>query len=610
MPELLPDELLYSFVGRMSAMNALGNTRERMHLLFGAKNLIPVVDMPTRVEHLQLALGSLSPWKSGMEAIDDATVYPYHRPFVPLQRNLAIESILLGSSGKSLKTLLGRVANRFGAAPKLRFCTACLAADTHEYGAPYWHRAHQLPGVMACQIHGQGLLEYSKTFHLTDRQRISLAPAVVAEGVTPSTPHLHQIAFALLSQELLRARLPVLGKACQSAYRGTIKDFGLMRRQYIDYRALAIAVRAHYCDFDGFSHRDRILSTKRKPLSWLRSLIERPDRSSHPICHLLLIGFLFQTVEKFRACVTSESTSINGKPSVHIAARTSRLSPVPDHALLEDVSLSCREVAGLTKRSVTTIVQHRRILGVKISERPKNSRPGMTMQILELLYAGVAPTQIAKNCSTSLSTVYRLRAQSHEFVQMIEARSFEEERVRRRQRWTTLISESGTIGPKALRGKCSKDFAWLYRNDREWLQDICVRLRIRREPHARVDWVARDNSYCAMVRAYVETVQSAGVRPRISRTLMARHVGEATVRANLARLPKFVALLSELEENKLSYQCSRIKYATDKLIQDGQPIVRWKIQRSAGVRDWKPCHTIYMQSIIDSREAGFSGFRN
>ena len=291
-PALLPDELLYSWLGRLVAYNALGDPRAYLELLFGTKNVIPGIDLPTLLEALHRRLGCFSPCNSADDLIDATTVYPYHRPFLTVERHHAVRQILLFGGGKGLKTLLGRVANRFGANPPLRFCGACIEDDVARFGAPCWHMSHQLPGVTCCSAHGFDLIVFVSPNIFTDKQRICLPPAATDFCFPPVHSGQSQIRFAEISAALLRAQLPVLEPSLRTAvYRGAATALGFRTRgNRIDYDALATAVRGHYSDFAGFVHRDRLLSSQAHPLAWLRALIDRPLRSAHPICHLLLIG--------------------------------------------------------------------------------------------------------------------------------------------------------------------------------------------------------------------------------------------------------------------------------------------------------------------------------
>src|SRR5207248_8301428 len=38
------------------------------------------------------------------------------------------------------------------------FCPKCVAEDRQNFGECYWHRVHQVPGVLVCPAHGDTLL--------------------------------------------------------------------------------------------------------------------------------------------------------------------------------------------------------------------------------------------------------------------------------------------------------------------------------------------------------------------------------------------------------------------------------------------------------------------
>lgn len=595
MPELLPDELLYSLIGRLTTINALGTPKVRMEQLFGTKDVIPSVDLPSLVDSLQRRLAANSPWRSSSELIDTATIYPYHRPFLTPVRHKVIEKILLGRSGKALKVFMGRVANRFGAAPFLRYCPACTSADIASHGVPYWHRAHQLPGVMWCYLHAVKLVNHVGSVPATDKQRLILAPASTALDNETVEQNPKQIEFAILSRDLLTAGLPALeAERRQIAYRNAAIEHGLTRMGRVDHQALAQAIRHHYCDFAGFAHRERLLSSKRAPLCWLRTLLDRPARAAHPICHLLLIGFLFKTITNFKQAIASEP--LRAQPSnINCDKSTDKraLGKALCEELLRNTDLSCRAVARTLKLSVTTVVKHRRVLGVPICDRPKYLDAKRLDPIIRALKDGVALGQIAHAYNVSISTLYRLRAQSPEISRMAGLRTKEGELAHRRAHWSLMIETYRGAGLNAARAAAAATYAWLYRHDRAWLRDSRSKFELRRVPPPRVDWQERDLHLCELVSIYVSKVKTQKKRPRISRTFMTRYLGEALIRANIGRLPRLNLLLEQLEETPVTYQLSRIDRAVESLFESGQPLTNWRIKRSAGIRMWTGMHNAY-----------------
>lgn len=206
MPQLLPDELLYSFVGRLAAENSLGSPKRQVQALFGNKNIIPSIDLPSALTSLQKRLGTNSPWRSVLDMINIATLYPYHRPFLTPSRDKLVESILFDGGGKALKVLMGRVANGFGAADFLRYCTVCTGSDINTYGTPYWHRSHQLPGVTTCYLHGCELLVHNPSSSY-NRQRFLFVPSFNSSTKVCAQGDPAQVSFAILSNDLLVANL-------------------------------------------------------------------------------------------------------------------------------------------------------------------------------------------------------------------------------------------------------------------------------------------------------------------------------------------------------------------------------------------------------------------
>src|SRR3546814_18116907 len=77
----------------------------------------------------------------------------------------------------------------------VRYCQACVADDRLAFGDAYWHREHQLPGVIVCNSHGCQLTD-SSVCRSSSRDRlffISLA-SVANEHEPPSASDLLTVA--------------------------------------------------------------------------------------------------------------------------------------------------------------------------------------------------------------------------------------------------------------------------------------------------------------------------------------------------------------------------------------------------------------------------------
>jgi transposase len=604
---MLPDELLYSLLGWIVTLNALKFPREYLVQVFGTKHVVPCVDLPTHLESLHVRLGSFSPTDSAEQLIEKGTIYPYHRPFLTLAHHEAVQHILLHGPGIGLKTLMGRVANRFGASPPLRYCPACIEEDIALCERPYWRRSHQLPGVTCCTKHHLNLVVHVLPSTLTDKQRFVLPPVNLSPSMKRVASGTQQLRFAELSQSLLEAGLLAQDPMRRSTtYTWRISDLGfLTRSNHIDYNALAAAVRRHYDDFRGFPHRDRLLSTPVHPLGWLRTLVDRPSRSSHPICHLLLIGYLFGTIDAFKKAVQhivrSDVKSLDGMDEIIVTSSSEDTAAQQDR-LLHDVSLSCREVAKALNLSVTTVVCKRRTLGVPIAERRKYLDRHRLEAIAKALANGKSSQSIASRQRVSLSTVYRLRTQSPALVKMHIDHEHNRELSKRRKRWELATYKYGDRGITFVRTSAPATYTWLYRHDRTWLQQFHLKPRSKSERNPRVNWAKRDRELCQYLQRHVASIMSWPNRPRISKTLMFRYLGDAMIRANLERLPRLQKSLENLEESLQAFHFFRIDRAIEQLATRNLPMTLWRIQRLAGIRE-------FTESLRDyaNRRAGHIG---
>lgn len=362
------------------------------------------------------------------------------------------------------------------------------------------------------------------------------------------------------------------------------------KRNHIDYDALADAVRIHYEDFNGFTHRDRLLSTSTHPLHWLRTLVERPARSSHPVCHILLIGYLFGTVAAFKNTIhlvdKSKADHFEAQAKAEETTYVGDMCAKYDQ-LIRDITLSCRKVAQALKLSVTTVVCRRRMLGIPISERRKYLNPQKLKAIAKDLAHGLKPSPIAIRHRISLSSVYRLRAQSKKIIQEQMDHDFNIQLQKQRKHWQKIIEMPTCTGITSARNASPDSYSWLYRHDRVWLKEKNATIKlipIKRE--TRIDWAEKDSVLSQVLIAYVNSIRQNSDRPRISKSLMLRPLGEAMVRANLDKLPRLNACINKLTESRLSFQMFKIDRAIDDLVKNLVPLRLWRIQRAAGIKYW------------------------
>jgi hypothetical protein len=602
-PQLLSDELIYSWLGRLVAVNVLGHPKEYLSQLFGTKNIVPSIDLPTHLKSLHDRLGVNSPYDTIEQLIELGSLYPYHRPFLTQERHERIHDILINNDGKALKVLTGRVANRFGANPPLRYCPMCVMEDTQSVGTPYWKRSHQLPGVKCCTKHKCELITYISPHLATDKLRIILAPYVSIESKPVSATE-KQLLFAELSTSLLNSNLSVINPSIRkSLYVEAITSAGFgTKSSHIDYKNLSQSICSHYDYFDDFIHRDRLLTSSGSSLNWLRTLIQQPEIASHPICHLLLIGYLFKSIQKFSEALTL--LHLDSDHKINTSEIINYLDSDLDkdaqtNILIHDCSLSCRKVANILNLSVTTVVCRRRLLGLPISERRKTLTSIKLNAIKKDLLSGFSPYSITLRQGVSICTVYRVRSELAVTLKSRMALLLNKELKTRRELWLKIKSQHLKDGITAARSESPSTYAWLYKHDKVWLRENSWQPSAQLTPKKlRVDWVTRDQKLLTILADYVLSVMQTTHRPRISKSLMFRKLGESMIRTNLNKMPHLEKFIKQHTESIESYQRLRIDRTIQELGAQSNCLQTWKLKRYAGIRHWSSSNERYAKQKL------------
>jgi hypothetical protein len=200
---------------------------------------------------------------------------------------------------------------------------------------------------------------------------------------------------------------------------------------------------------------------------------------------------------------------------------------------------------------------------IAVNERHKTLTAEQVSNIVAAIRQQVPLAEVAVKCGVSISTVYRQRRIHHLRSQSAKTEGLDLKRNLRRAEWTRAVDCNMNRTIKSVRSTTKTAYAWLYRNDRSWLQANCTQLRRTKTHRLTVDWPKRDLELCEKLNLYVATLKLDKMRPRISKSLMLNHIGEASVRENGHKLPKTYALLDELEESVLDRQMALLHKSSD-----------------------------------------------
>jgi hypothetical protein len=217
----LPDELLSSALVRTCRRFDLpigGLTRG----LTGSRKWAPGFFQGSHLAHFGGPMG-LAP----VELLWRHTVFPYATAFMdkPVFEAALSHALATGVVAKQAGATTQSVSDMV---PFRRLCLQCVREDRKTWGVSYWHRAHNLPGVLVCSIHGRVLRETSLSTTGSGAWRYELPHELTSIRMLRAKPTDFDVALSHHSVALLsRLRHKQVART-SSWYREQLVSLGLL----------------------------------------------------------------------------------------------------------------------------------------------------------------------------------------------------------------------------------------------------------------------------------------------------------------------------------------------------------------------------------------------
>lgn len=510
----LPDETFYSICSRQHVYFVNIDSITTTSWLFGCRKKY--------VHDFTYNLGALSEfmvntWGTPTNIINEHTIAPFFFPFQSQHNVLAAHEVLSGPKLGSLKYRLGLLTGRFGAEHPLRACTACMASDRQNFGVAYWHLSHQYPGMILCPIHGQSLRESSENrqwsgcfeWLLPMEEKLLSPPLSVTSEFDRIV--LDKFATAILDLAAYGTRELFNTGAVRAAYRTALASYGLGRSGMDSAACSLAAYTTHLRRYPPFGC---LPNDSEGAATFLRALTRNPRGRCHPLKHLTLITWLFNSLHEF-ICLHNQMIA----ETLH-SNDTLLTSPQKDRALKNQVIA--------------------RYACIPILRRPKVINKRMRAEILSCLSKGDPKVFICATFNITISTVNKIMRSEPLVHEAWQRNSAAKKKCEQRMIWEETVRSHSQDSAKQIRIRIASVYAWLYRNDRQWLNDKLRKLPSGRiGNHSAVEWDSRDlqleADLAAAACALSKTHQSPLTRqvifsalPKLATALEKRHAYRRT----------------------------------------------------------------------------------
>ena len=601
------DELDFSLFARYCARKPYTNQKAFAEELFGRNTVVATAGL---ISHISYLVSQLAPGHhySADSFIEKHTLFPYYSLFLNPYQATQLREDMCNDNGPGMHMRAGLMASKIPLPSFLKLCSACIEQDREQYGFCYWHRKHQPFGVEVCAVHGIPLLRTKVTTH--NRQAryefVTAEQAVSSMGsvLPPASLPFHDVLLAIARSVAwtLEQKIPPPGlEHIRERYLALLDEQGyLSADRHVRMEDLYRQFHATYpsdllrllcCELDDTSED-----------TWLTRLVRKPKHSQHPLYHLLFMHFLGHSAASFFAFSPEKKTFGEGPwPCLNSTCNDYRQLIVRSCAVYisrdaggQPIGIFECPSCGFTytrtwSSEIMDPFNRQRIINVGwvweacLRERWSDAQHSLRAIAREL---DVDPNTV-KAHATRLGLPFPrpggvvLPSTKPQFTPT-EANLEETYR----QIWLQALQEHPDAGVKTIRGIVpARVYTWLYRHNKEWLDEHAALGRGKYTRPSRVDWNERDRMIQAEVRAAAQELLDMSGRPRqITIAAIGHHTGYLVLlQKHLDKLPLTHEALVAVVETQLSWGLRRIRYVVEEACRENSRLQLWQLIRAAGV---------------------------
>jgi len=536
-PTLYKDELLYSGIARYHRTSGNRTQKQTIFDLFGERLVCATTDLPS---HIGEMINRISYEYSCNQIINNHTMFPYFSSFMNEARKEDVKQLMeKGASEGVVHAKLGLLASKVKSPAYLRFCLKCYEEELLD-SEPYWHRTHQLPGVVFCDVHNEMLYESNITlttqehkFKFTSLVQVNIKDAKIIEVKSNWIETLQLIAkysIGLLSPSKLE----------KPSYKNSLESLGCITfNGRYRFDRLIREVKGYFGeDLLQFLNCDIPLKSSD---TWLHKII-RGSEVSHPLRHVLL-----QCLFSFHKEIPISKLEIpfgNGPWPC--------LNKVADHYKKTVIEKCVITLCSKTKLPVGTFIC---CCGFEYSRRGPDKNESDRLKIGRIKsFGSIWREKLNELQSSNLS----LRAKA-----------------------AILGVDPGTVKNQSVRLVDSVRIKTYKKKSKI----VCEKKN--KQVENRVNWNQRDKTLIKEIQRVIPLIKSIDKPIRLTMASLARAITDKklklTLRNSLDKLPNTKKYIKKCVETKEQFQIRRLLWAAEQLKNSEYKIAGWRLMRYAGL---------------------------
>lgn len=468
LPGLLPGETLYSWCARFHRLRGIRNPRITSQDLFGQQTAGLRSDIPRCLDHFhRVTRGLLG---DPLKLITERTQARFYSRFQNNDEWAFAVSAMLGDGAPDLYRRIGISNDSLGL---LKACPECLEEDCSILPSAWWHVEHQWPGTFICLRHQSPLLlstpslyeRHFKDWYLPyDLQPRALYSLSISDPTSLRLLiRIGEWAAAIAEQPGQPLEVAPLQYAylVQAKAKGWVSEDG-----GVQYALIEQAMMKAYLPLHSIPRILPAISFFKD--RFLESLLKETTGHRHPVRHVYLLAFLFETPAEFFHCYSAVKKIVKTDGISGIAKVLSNGGGAhKGYSNIDAAQHNDKEDLELRTEQVSSAIS-------KAKPRKRRNSAGMTEELVGrldiYLRTGKSRKEISMEVGVSRNYLRGYLGRKPELREAWEKAVIEKERGNHRRYFLDIIQSHSDLSIRMLKRLLGRSYSWLETHDNLWLQ--------------------------------------------------------------------------------------------------------------------------------------------
>lgn len=574
-PTIYEDELLYSAIARYHKRSGNINTQSTLIDLFSTSNISASVFLPSNIDTLIENMPINCCYTSDF-IIDNHTLLPFFIAFSNQNLSDHLVKLMKGDINGNAYAKIGLIASDLKLNKYFKFCPKCLNEDMKQYGELYWHRSHQIPGMLVCNKHKVLLEDSTVKTRMFKHSYIVAAEENNCIAIKKNNPY-NKDEFEKLCElsNIMNYILTTKTKKNNAEW---------YRENYINY-----LIKLNLATFNKVVNQkelvnlfkdyygDKILNELNCNISyendnWLKRITRKGKYSDNTLQNVLLLNFLKISIENI-------------------------FNDEYIYSIFEDGSAPCLNknsnhyMAYSSQRSNTIYNCKRGTLAEEFTCTKCNFKYAIKGKNKDIRSLGnISDKYINDKELFNLINQYNLKiyySENDYINKHTKHKDFDFLLNKHRTIWIEAQKKYKNKSKSELTREFIATYKWLYKYDLDWLNKNSPKLRTPTYNFSRVDWKIRDEEILHKLKLNVNKIHKDTNKPkRITLYRLSYETGlrNILIKEQLEKMPKTSKYLSTVLESLDDIRIRKIDWAiNDILINNEKNLTLTNVALKSGI---------------------------